>query len=339
MLEIKKEPLIKKRSLFKSSDKLFQSPKHLSHNYLYLVKGNNHISSKSHENKKISLNIIDFISQKKKFSLKNYFDMKGAREFLASKELAMMEIKLCDEIAEIEHNNSVEFTNKNNSPTKESTKKIKKGTSSPRKSRKSQYNYLDKNSKNLKNNCISEVNNDGNNIGNNCIFNKEDNDEIYKFFIENANDQEEIFQIKLKKELEKFEKIKKEKEKNKSGKNLEYKRRKKMNSLVVLKKKNISSTFLFSEINKNNMSKDSINLSSIGENEKDKNNRNIFLTRKNNKNKIKKGYGSVKINNQQIKERIKNKMNKCEEKSNSHIYSSNIDSDKESLMSILSNLI
>lgn len=67
MLEINKKPLNKKRSLFKSSNKLIETPKHFSHNYLFQIKENNIKSSKSQENKKINLNIIKFISQKKNF--------------------------------------------------------------------------------------------------------------------------------------------------------------------------------------------------------------------------------------------------------------------------------
>lgn len=41
--------------------------------------------------------IFDFINQKKKFNLDNIFDVNGAKDFLASKEKYMMEIKLDDE--------------------------------------------------------------------------------------------------------------------------------------------------------------------------------------------------------------------------------------------------
>ena len=49
---------------------------------------------------KKNINIIEFIKQKKRFILENAFDLKGTREFLASKEVAMRVIKLNDEIIE-----------------------------------------------------------------------------------------------------------------------------------------------------------------------------------------------------------------------------------------------
>ena len=52
------------------------------------------------QSKKKNINIIEFIKQKKRFILENAFDLKGTREFLASKEVAMRVIKLNDEIIE-----------------------------------------------------------------------------------------------------------------------------------------------------------------------------------------------------------------------------------------------
>lgn len=53
------------------------------------------ITSKHNEKK---LNLNDFIHQKKKFKISNCFDKKEAKKFLASKDMAMKEIKLDDEI-------------------------------------------------------------------------------------------------------------------------------------------------------------------------------------------------------------------------------------------------
>ena len=47
---------------------------------------------------KKSLNVIEFIKDKNKFCIKNLFDENGAEKFLKSKEIALMEIKLNDEI-------------------------------------------------------------------------------------------------------------------------------------------------------------------------------------------------------------------------------------------------
>lgn len=142
--------------------------------------------------------------------------MKGAREFLASKELAMMEMKLCDEIIEI-NNNTKEFIDKKNFQKRGRTN-IMKRTISPKKSKKSYKNndlimkksISVKKSKKYRKKSKFYINSKSNNdIENNIIFNKEDNEGIYKFFVENANDEEEIFQQKLKKELEKLNKEKK----------------------------------------------------------------------------------------------------------------------------------
>ena len=47
---------------------------------------------------KKNLNVIEFIKDKNKFYIKNFFDEYGAEKFLKSKEIALMEIKLNDEI-------------------------------------------------------------------------------------------------------------------------------------------------------------------------------------------------------------------------------------------------
>ena len=89
------------------------------------------------------------LKKKINFFLENSFDVKGTREFLASKEVAMRAIKLTDEIIEDkkEEQRRTVFTNKNvmeinfldecPSPKRKSTKLPGKRTISPRKSRKS----------------------------------------------------------------------------------------------------------------------------------------------------------------------------------------------------------
>ncbi len=44
------------------------------------------------------LNIMDFINQKHKFKIQNFFDHRAAKKFLESKDIAMKEIYLDDEI-------------------------------------------------------------------------------------------------------------------------------------------------------------------------------------------------------------------------------------------------
>ena len=183
---------------------------------------NNNITS----SKKKILNLIEFIKQKNKFFIQSAFDANGTREFLASKEVAMREIKINDEIIDenltnlkkvkFDSNNKIEYENNKN----KNSPKIPNGkrTISPRKSRKSHKmkstiqlfpkdNIIEpkrtKKSKKFKHNKSNII-----------IFNKENNDndsihnDIYKFIIENANESEENFNKKLQKKLKKVEKKK-----------------------------------------------------------------------------------------------------------------------------------
>jgi hypothetical protein len=61
-------------------------------------------TTSQHNEKKLNLN--DFIHQKKKFKINNCFDKKEAKKFLASKDMAMKEIKLDDEIIDIKISNN-----------------------------------------------------------------------------------------------------------------------------------------------------------------------------------------------------------------------------------------
>jgi hypothetical protein len=70
-------------------------PKIIS-NFSHFYKINN-IKDISHE---LPTSPLDFIKQKKKFIIHDSFDKRGAKNFLKSKEEAMMEIKLDDEIVE-----------------------------------------------------------------------------------------------------------------------------------------------------------------------------------------------------------------------------------------------
>ena len=393
MAEIKKNSIIKKRSLFNYNqpldNKIFKNLKYSSQNNLSLFPRKDF--SLKHSSKK-RLNIIDFIKQKNKFFIENSFDVKGTREFLASKEVAMRAIKLNDEI--IDENNNIlagknNYTNKNllkidynfkeENKTK-STKTVGKNTISPRKSRKSHKIRIDKelilisspkkskkykkskkiskSSKKIKKKEISEnssildsdssKNNkkENNKYENNNIFEKGDRDSlsnIYKFFIDNANEPEDKFNKKLKKELKKVENLKynkdeKDRKKSINKTNINKKKAKRMNSVILPKKtkSNGQSAFLFSEITKNLMKNDDLSLSSIGNSSADDLNNN-----KVNKKVLKRKFASIQINNRKIKERLQEQMknDKDEQKNILVVDKTGSNSDKESIISILSELI
>jgi hypothetical protein len=322
------------------------------------------------KNKNKNLNIINFIKQKKRFFIENSFDNKGTIQFLASKEIAMRVIKLDDEI--IDKNKNI--TNKNlqkmnfldidentyyNLKNHRSSKAAGRRTISPRKSRnnnnkiisqkeilkidhkktkKSKKTRKSKKEENNKNSLIlnSKKNNSKENF---IIFDKASNDShsnIYKFFIDNANEPEENFHKKLQKELKKVENLKKNnnskpKRKSISRKDIEFKP-KSLNSVIFQKNKDTQSVFMFSEKNKNLMKNDDINISSIGE-------KNNIDSPKNNSisKKEKRTYGSIQFNNKQIKEKIKKKITK--DINNDEICKNVINSDKDSIISILSDLM
>jgi hypothetical protein len=304
--------------------------------------------------------------------MENSFDFKGTREFLASKEVAMRVIRLNDEIVEEKKNNK-ECSQKNllaldfyyyqeNYKNNKSSKTTGKYSLSPRKPRKKnkklslnekETDPKKKSSKKTKDRISSKNKNIkenssylGSNIEiNNIIFDKKlDNSDkdnyIYKFFIDNANETEDNFQRKLKKEIKKVQSINKQ---SKEGNNHQrksltkreskYKRPKRMNSVIVQKSSDIKTLFMFSEYNKNLMINDGISISSIS-----LKNENICTSpNEKNKKKIKRQYGSIQMNDNKIKERIKQKINKVKdenEKKNEEIIS-----DKDSIISILSDLI
>ena len=184
-----------------------------------------------------------------------------------------------------------------------------------------------------------------NNIGNNIIFEKADSESvsnIYKFIIDNANETEENFNKKLQIEIKKVEDMKQNKDKDKdqnkslkrksiSRKDLKYKRAKRLNSLILPKNRKTQSAFMFSEFNKNLM-KDDISISSIGENSK------IPNDDEPNKKKGRRAYGSIQINNMKVKEKIQKQM-KDQKISNIVLGKEEINSDKDSIISILSDLM
>ena len=365
-----KTPILKNRSLFNESKKkkIDMRKKSISLNNLTIITKN---KIKIGEIPNKALNIIEFIKQKKKFFIENTFDVKGTREFLASKEVAMRVIKLNDEI-EVKNIKEKKYsiTNKNlmeldaiSSPKNrkhKSSKAAGKGTISPRKSRKKdkrinfeENNNEDKENKKLKKNSKKmkdKISHNSSNIESNSDSKKEKNkDEIYKFFIENANEPDDNFQKKLKREIKKFESFKivkkedgdnRKNRKNQSKKDLSYKRPRRLNSVIIPKSKPTKSQFLFSEVNKNKMKEDDINLSSIDDSVKA-----CASPKKANKEKVKRHFGSLQINNKQIKERFYNKYDGKKDNKN-HVEDKGseegiveIKSDKDSLISILSDLM
>ena len=219
-------------------------------------------------------------------------------------------------------------------------KKLKKNS----KKMKERISY---NSSNLESNCDSQKEK-------NNIMDKEDNDnhgedEIYKFFIDNANEPDDNFQKKLKKKINKFKSfksVKKEEGENRnhrkyhSKKDLQLKRPRRLNSVIIPKSKPIKSQFLFSKVNKKKMKEDDINVSSI-----DKSVKACVSPKKARKKKVKNYFSFLQINNKQLKEQFNNKFDSKIDNEN-HIEENEskegiveIKSDKDSLISILSELI
>ena len=143
------EIIIKKRSLF--NDLGINKNKNNDKKRMTNINNINLVNKKEVEIKKppkppnINIKLINFIKKKQRFFIEDSFDVKGTREFLASKEVAMRVIKLNDDIVEQNKN----FTNKelltldfpkldNNMNKRKSHKTEGKRTISPRKSRKSQ---------------------------------------------------------------------------------------------------------------------------------------------------------------------------------------------------------
>ena len=395
MMDTHKRPIRNKISLFNENSpskiKIHNKRKYHSNNNLVLIK--NKIKNKSQN---LCSNVIDFIKQKNKFFIENSFDIRGTREFLASKEVAMRTIKLNDEIKHDKEDRIISKTNKNlenlyfmddenenYEKVIKSAKALRKNSISPRKIRKNHNKKMNKefnleikeisnkkskkikrSSKKMKDksnttdnkvdSSILDSNSNNSNKKENIIFDKLSNgndphSKIYKFFVDNTNENEEHFHKKLKKELKKVEnqKLNIDKDKNRklkrkslSKKEVNYKIPQKMNSIKVGKNRETQSIF-FSEVNRKLMINDDIEVSSIGEN----NNVNIQSTPKNsiNKKKIRKVYSSIKMNDKKIKERIKEKMDNDSKGEKENIYNTvskmEIKSDKDSIISILSELM
>ena len=285
---------------------------------------------KLNQSTKKNINVIDFIKQKKRFIIQNVFDLKGTREFLASKEVAMRVIKLNDEI--------IEDIKKND---EDSDIKVIYNTN------------VGDNMDNLRkkvNKKISTIPVKSKFKSNKEIFLDLD---IKKFIKDKINSKESQDNLSPKPKIKskKSKKIKKESYENKgelvspkkksndklSIINLTSKK-KEYSSSVLTKHKQTQSQFLFSEINQKLMADDELNLSGIS-------NRNMS-PKLNYKSKPKDDIYYSQINNFKIfDENIKNKINEDiieEDKSKENDKENlefQINSEKESLISILSDLM
>ena len=285
---------------------------------------------KLNQSTKKNINVIDFIKQKKRFIIQNVFDLKGTREFLASKEVAMRVIKLNDEI--------IEDIKKND---EDSDIKVIYNTN------------VGDNMDNLRkkvNKKISAIPVKSKFKSNKEIFLDLDLKKFIKDKI-NSKESQDNLSPKPKIKSKKSKKIKKESYENKgelvspkkksndklSIINLTSKK-KEYSSSVLPKHKQTQSQFLFSEINKKLMADDELNLSGIS-------NRNMS-PKLNYKSKPKDDIYYSQINNFKIfDENIKNKINEDiieEDKSKENDKENlefQINSEKESLISILSDLM
>ena len=285
---------------------------------------------KLNQSTKKNINVIDFIKQKKRFIIQNVFDLKGTREFLASKEVAMRVIKLNDEIIEdIKKNDEdsdikvIYNTNVGDNMDNLRKKVNKKISAIPVKSKfkSNKEIFLDLDLKKFINDKINSKESQDNLSPKPKIKSKKSK-KIKKESYENKG---ELVSPK-KKSNDKLSII------NLTSKKKEY------SSSVLPKHKQTQSQFLFSEINKKLMADDELNLSGIS-------NRNMS-PRLNYKSKLKDDIYYSQINNFKIfDENIKNKINediieedksKENEKENLEFQ---INSEKESLISILSDLM
>ena len=279
---------------------------------------------------KKNINIIEFIKQKKRFILENAFDLKGTREFLASKEVAMRVIKLNDEIIEdnkiyYEDSDIKDKYNTNiDSNLGENKKKVNKKISAvPIKSkfRSNKELFLDldykkmkkefKDSKDSKNNIIPKS--------------KTKRKKSKKSKNESSEYQDNLYSPK-------------KKYNNNGAVNLTS--NKKDSSTLLPRHKQTQSQFMFSEINKKLMADDEINLSGISNKNyspksksKSKFKDGIFQTEINN------NFNNFKIFNEKVKNQIEDIIEEEKSKNEDKVDIFQINSDKESLISILSDLM
>ena len=299
MLLISDKNSHKNISYFRANNDIIQK-KNLS-NFSTKI-GTNNTKSNSNKNIKKIENPLEFIKQKKKFNIHNLFDKNGTKDFLESREKAMMEIKLDDEIIvndtkkEIKVNPAISTINQKiniNKETKNSKSrkrrtvelpsnhfKQKKNDSLIQKSNISKMKKKDNPKKHSaiymsekisRNNSIddSKDNNDNNKSNDNILIierkisDSKDSNYLYKFIIDNANEPDEQFYKKLDKIQKKRNDKKIRSEISKNNSGKKEKELKRFNSDKNWRYTNKNNIFMFSEKAKNLMKNDSLEISSI----------------------------------------------------------------------------
>lgn len=294
----------KSQFFFANSDKTNKS------NFHPIEKTKNQSIIPNYKNK---LNINDFITQKNKFRINNHFDEKGSKNFLLSKENAMMEMKFNDEILDNnEENSKILIKNISNKKLKNRIRKEKTISPKMKKIKTKKYSI----------NLFAEKNNEqSSNDSNN-------RDHIYKFIIDNANESEDKFYKKLQKEMDRLETEKRLSHQINNDKiiksltNQKIEKKVRPYSIITDKRKN---PFDFSETAKQLMITEEIEVSSINNDDTTIPDRHQIKT-------VESVYANKKDND---------KINLFEEKTNKNdkvIDKVNNMSDKESLLSIISDL-
>jgi hypothetical protein len=264
------------------------------------------------------LNIYNFIKQKNKFFISNFFDEKESKKFMESKDLALKEIKLNDKIDNYKNTNA----KPNNSP------QLKNDGFKREKYLKKKSKNNEKNNNNDKTNNNEGVNCYLFNTINNCENDSNDNNYIYKFIIDNVDEPEDNFHQKLKKEIKRVE-SKRYNNTNQSNSNIGRaftSKKKDRNSIKVNaseKSNQKLNLFNLSEKTKNLMVGDDINVSSIND--------DILKSPEKKQTKIFADLEDKKDDSN------KNLLNEAQLDMNNN--SMEINSSHESLMSILSGLI
>ena len=220
------------------------------------------------------LNITNFIKQKNKFFISNYFDEIESQKFMESKDAALEEIKLNDNIENIKNNSD----KPNNSPKLKKAGYKSQKSLKPRISKGQDISPKRKRSKNNEKNNNNDKTNDNEgafcnifNTLNNCENDSNDNNYIYKFIIDNVDETEDNFHHKLKKEIKRVESKRfnaTKQSNNNIGRAFTNNMKKDRNSIKVnnTPKSNAKlNLFNFSEITKNLMVGNEIEVSSIND--------------------------------------------------------------------------
>lgn len=265
------------------------------------------------------LNIYNFIKQKNKFFISNFFDEKESKKFMESKDLALKEIKLNDKIDNYKNTNA----KPNNSP------QLKNDGFKREKYLKKKSKNNEKNNNNDKTNNNEGVNCYLFNTINNCENDSNDNNYIYKFIIDNVDEPEDNFHQKLTKEIKRVETKKNNLTKQSNdyiGRAFTCNKKIDKNSIKVYNSQKSNpklNHFNFNETTKNLMEREDIDVSSI--------NGDILKSPEKKQTKIFEGLEDKKDDSN------KNILNEAQLDMNNN--SIEINSSHESLMSILSGLI